>query len=167
MGKIRHLEVRHLWLQQVVRDGKVLLRKVAGKLNPADLLTKGLGIVDVEKLLGLMNASVKKMTSTRRNSTASSSAELALVSSRFCSSPFDCEGGRGRGGGVGIFRGPAMDTPMPLTPLEKYLGAPWDSHGRSEEHRVVILIFWDLDLGFGSRIYPQRKLLSLSIILIW
>ena len=73
MGKIRHLEVRHLWLQQVVRDGKVLLRKVAGKLNPADLLTKGLGIVDVEKLLGLMNASVKKVTSTKRSSLASSS----------------------------------------------------------------------------------------------
>lgn len=67
MGKIRHLEVRHLWLQQVVRDGRLLLRKVAGKLNPADLSTKGLGIVDVEKLLGLMNASVKQIFSARPN----------------------------------------------------------------------------------------------------
>ena len=66
MGKIRHLEVRHLWLQQVVCDGKILLRKVAGKLNPADILTKGLGIMDIEKLLGLMYATV--ISTTRRGS---------------------------------------------------------------------------------------------------
>ena len=60
MGKIRHLEVRHLWLQQVVREGRLILRKVAGKLNCADLLTKGLGIDDIKKLLGLMTASLKE-----------------------------------------------------------------------------------------------------------
>ena len=49
MGKIRHLEVRHLWLQQVVREGKLVLKKVAGTLNPADLMTKGLGITEIEK----------------------------------------------------------------------------------------------------------------------
>ena len=68
MGKIIHLEMRHVWLQPVVRDGRVLLRKVAGQLNPAELLTKGPGIVDVEKLLGLMNASVENNFSARPSS---------------------------------------------------------------------------------------------------
>ena len=56
LGKVRHLEVRHLWLQQAVREKKVVLRKVEGKLNPSDLGTKGLSITDIERLLGLMNA---------------------------------------------------------------------------------------------------------------
>ena len=56
LGKVRHLEVRHLWLQQAVREKKVILRKVEGKLNPSDLGTKGLSIADIERLLGLMNA---------------------------------------------------------------------------------------------------------------
>ena len=44
------------------------MRKVAGKLKPADLLTKGLGIVDIEKLLGLMTASLKNVFSTKQGS---------------------------------------------------------------------------------------------------
>ena len=73
MGKIRHLEVRHLWLQQVVRDGKVVLRKVAGKENPADLLTKGLGIIDITKLLGLMNASITNTILKKQQNSGTSS----------------------------------------------------------------------------------------------
>ena len=56
LGKVRHLVVRHLWLQQAVREKKVVLRKVDGKHNPADIVTKGLGILDIEKMLGLMEA---------------------------------------------------------------------------------------------------------------
>ena len=40
LGKLRHLDTHTLWIQQAVRTGKVDLRKVAGELNPADLLTK-------------------------------------------------------------------------------------------------------------------------------
>ena len=47
LGKVRHLEVRHLWLQQAVREKKVALRKVEGKLNPSDLGAKGLSIADI------------------------------------------------------------------------------------------------------------------------
>ena len=56
LGKVRHLEVRHLWLQQAVRENKVILRKVEGAKNPSDLMTKGLGIADIGKQLGLMQA---------------------------------------------------------------------------------------------------------------
>ena len=40
LGKMRHLELRELWLQKEVGDGKVLVKKVAGERNPADAMTK-------------------------------------------------------------------------------------------------------------------------------
>ena len=55
-GKVRRIEVRHLWLQQAVRDKKVVLRKVDGKRNPSDIVTKGLSFAEIEKMLGLMEA---------------------------------------------------------------------------------------------------------------
>ena len=40
LGKVRHLDVEDLWVQQKVRDGSVQLLKVAGVDNPADIFTK-------------------------------------------------------------------------------------------------------------------------------
>ena len=40
MGKIRHLDTTDLWVQEVVRSGRVQLGKVLGSENPADVLTK-------------------------------------------------------------------------------------------------------------------------------
>jgi hypothetical protein len=40
VGRMRHLEVRHLWLQGEVAGQRVALWRVAGEANPADLLTK-------------------------------------------------------------------------------------------------------------------------------
>ena len=42
VGKVRHLDTRLLWIQDLVRDGRVTVCKVAGTENPADLLTKHL-----------------------------------------------------------------------------------------------------------------------------
>ena len=44
LGKMRHLELRELWLQREVGDGKVLVKKVAGTENPADAMTKFLSV---------------------------------------------------------------------------------------------------------------------------
>jgi hypothetical protein len=55
LGKMRHLEVRHLWLQAEVSSHKVVLRRVAGEANPADLMTKYLGAKDVLKHLKALN----------------------------------------------------------------------------------------------------------------
>ena len=52
LGKIRHMEVKWLWLQGEVRSGRVVLRKVAGTRNPADVLTKYLGWREIEERLG-------------------------------------------------------------------------------------------------------------------
>ena len=43
IGKIRHLDTRLLWIQDLVRDGTVGIMQVAGEVNPADLMTKHLG----------------------------------------------------------------------------------------------------------------------------
>ena len=40
LGRMRHIEVRDLWLQEEVRNGKVKVEKVKGTENPADLMTK-------------------------------------------------------------------------------------------------------------------------------
>ena len=48
LGKMRHLEIRDLWLQKEVNDGKVEVSKIRGDRNPADLMTKILGVRDVE-----------------------------------------------------------------------------------------------------------------------
>jgi hypothetical protein len=55
VGKMRHLEVRHLWLQAEVSGQRVLLRRVAGEANPADLMTKYLSLKDVHKHLKRRN----------------------------------------------------------------------------------------------------------------
>ena len=42
LGRMRHIEVRDLWLQQEVAKGLVEVRKIPGETNPADLMTKHL-----------------------------------------------------------------------------------------------------------------------------
>ena len=40
IGKIRHLDATDLWIQDVIRSGRISLDKVLGASNPADILTK-------------------------------------------------------------------------------------------------------------------------------
>jgi hypothetical protein len=39
-GSLRHVEVNTFWLQAVVRSGRIRVKKIAGEINPADILTK-------------------------------------------------------------------------------------------------------------------------------
>ena len=57
-GRIRHIEVRMLWLQQAVAQGKFRLVKVAGLQNPADVLTKYRSFGDHQSLLRKVNVEV-------------------------------------------------------------------------------------------------------------
>ena len=43
LGKLRHLNVRYLWLQHELHSPELTLHKVHGLSNPADLVTKHLG----------------------------------------------------------------------------------------------------------------------------
>ena len=42
LGKLRHIDIQALWLQQHIRSGALELRKVLGVENPADIFTKHL-----------------------------------------------------------------------------------------------------------------------------
>ena len=48
-GKLRHVNVRYLWLQDQIASGRMGLHKVHGFVNPADLVTKHLAQVAVTK----------------------------------------------------------------------------------------------------------------------
>ena len=51
LGKMRHIEVKDLWLQEAVCRGRIKLFKVLGTKNPADLFTKYLPHEEVLKHL--------------------------------------------------------------------------------------------------------------------
>ena len=57
-GRVRHVEVKQLWLQQAVADGRFKLRKVLGAENPADVLTKYKSLSDFVGLLAAVNIAV-------------------------------------------------------------------------------------------------------------
>ena len=59
LGRMKHLEIRDLWLQREVGLGKVLVNKVEGPRNPADLLTKYLKRWEIELRLKLMGLRVE------------------------------------------------------------------------------------------------------------
>ena len=52
-GKIRHIEVNQLWLQDEAAGGEVTIQKVGTEENPADLLTKHLNREVMEKTSGV------------------------------------------------------------------------------------------------------------------
>ena len=51
LGRTRHLEVRFLWVQEAVRRGRLRIKKVLGKTNPADAMTKPMSRSDMMKVL--------------------------------------------------------------------------------------------------------------------
>ena len=59
LGKMKHLEIRDLWLQREVSLGKVVVNKVDGKKNPADLMTKYLRKEEIEERLQLMGIRIQ------------------------------------------------------------------------------------------------------------
>ena len=50
-GKVRHLHTPTLWLQQAVADGRIAVEKEPGTSNPADLGTKPLPKVAIQRIL--------------------------------------------------------------------------------------------------------------------
>ena len=53
-GKLRHVKVGHLWIQEVAEREEISYRKVAGEVNPADLLTKHLPATTRDRLLPML-----------------------------------------------------------------------------------------------------------------
>ena len=66
LGKMRHIEIRDLWLQKEVREGRVRVEKIPGEKNPADLMTKYLGVDVIRQRLGEMNLRVEEGNPVKR-----------------------------------------------------------------------------------------------------
>ena len=60
LGKIRHVELKWLWIQDVVKDGRAVIKTVKGEENVADHLTKGKTRREVEELLGRYGAEFRE-----------------------------------------------------------------------------------------------------------
>ena len=54
-GKLRHVRIGHLWIQQLTEDQEVLFKKVPGSENPADAMTKNLTGSRLHELVSLLS----------------------------------------------------------------------------------------------------------------
>ena len=54
-GKLRHIRVGQLWVQQLAEEEEVSYRKICGQNILADLLTKHLTRIRIDYLLDLLN----------------------------------------------------------------------------------------------------------------
>eukprot|EP00971_Amphidinium_carterae_P167417 3317171-Amphidinium_carterae.1 len=54
-GKVRHLEVPTLWLQDAMQRGRMAIKKIDGSKNPADLMTKHLDQTSLRKHCSRLN----------------------------------------------------------------------------------------------------------------
>ena len=55
LGKLRHIEVNELWLQEKVRDKLIVVNKIPGTENLGDALTKHLDRAGIDKHCQLVN----------------------------------------------------------------------------------------------------------------
>ena len=55
LGKMRHVEIRDVWLQREIGEGRVWVFKVKGDENPADLMTKILKLEEIRTRLGRLS----------------------------------------------------------------------------------------------------------------
>ena len=60
LGKLRHVELKWLWVQDMVKEGRVKLRTVRGDENVADHLTKPKTRAEVEWLLEKVGAEFRE-----------------------------------------------------------------------------------------------------------
>ena len=84
-GKLRHVRIGSLWVQETHRTGALEFKKVAGTENPADLFTKGLKAETMRHLMTKLSVGYR---------VGSAQARLRLVSFLYGSMPL----GISRGG---------------------------------------------------------------------
>ena len=58
LGRMRHIDVKDLWLQEAVCRGRIRMEKVSGKENPADIFTKFLNAQELTERCCRMNIEI-------------------------------------------------------------------------------------------------------------
>eukprot|EP00972_Heterocapsa_arctica_P031960 4708494-Heterocapsa_arctica.AAC.1 len=51
LGKVRHIQVQELWVQQALRERTFVLNPIFGVDNPADILTKSVDKTGLDQQL--------------------------------------------------------------------------------------------------------------------
>ena len=51
LGKVRHIAVTELWIQEKIHGGNIKVMKIKNKFNPADLVTKHLSKAEIAHIL--------------------------------------------------------------------------------------------------------------------
>ena len=77
LGKMRHLELRDLWLQREVGNGKVLIQKMLGSENPADAMTKFLSCQVLQHRLHKLSIRLEWVFSSPREEPQESEATIS------------------------------------------------------------------------------------------
>jgi hypothetical protein len=80
IGRVRHLAVSQLWVQERIRAGGFSLHKVAGDSNPADILTKVVART-------LLDRHLAKMTTSRETGRAATAPKVAAEVDRRLAAP--------------------------------------------------------------------------------
>ena len=55
LGKVRHIAVNELWIQEKIHNGDIRVIKIKNKFNPADLMTKNLAQAEIVQILEHLN----------------------------------------------------------------------------------------------------------------
>ena len=58
VGRVRHLDVKDLWVQERVKRGFFTIVRVPGDSNPADVATKPLVVAELQDKISLVNAHI-------------------------------------------------------------------------------------------------------------
>ena len=61
LGRLRHVEVHQLWLQETVKNGRISVKKVHGKSNPSDALTKPLSFRELAECLRKVGGEIRQV----------------------------------------------------------------------------------------------------------
>jgi hypothetical protein len=64
-GKLRHVQVTHLWIQGHVQDRKLKVKKIKGENNPSDILTKPKFIKEMSRHFGKIGVKVESLSIDR------------------------------------------------------------------------------------------------------
>ena len=62
LGKVRHMDTKFLWVQDLVKTGRLSILKIKGTLNPADVGTKHLSLAEMDEKLRSVGLKVVKRT---------------------------------------------------------------------------------------------------------
>ena len=90
IGKVRHLAVAQLWVQDLVRSKACRLFKVLGTENPADLMTKPLARAEIDghlARLGLSRATGRADTAPRADAAVDTTLAERLARQRSSEQP--------------------------------------------------------------------------------